>query len=189
MPDNIQALRKFSLPGWARRFIPDPIEGVIEGAVNLVGGGGSAPPRIDTPSGGGGGYAAPGGVQATPAIFGEDMDGSWDWNPFADEDDLPTGGNGLDCNIQVMVPPMKQVRNRAPRGYVIVDYRGQKVAMLKEVARKCGLWKPRAKPLFTASEAKTIRKAARLQKKGDRLAKMLNQTGGCAPLRRTRGKR
>ena len=128
----------------------------------------------------------------TPTVFGTDRDGTWDWNPFSDADDLPSGTNGHPCNLPVLVAPAQKVINKAPRGYVIVEdpmNPGQKVAMLKSVAKACGAWKPRAKPFFTASEAKTVRKAARLQKKGDRLAKMLNASCSGSPLRRSRGKR
>ena len=156
-------------------------------------------PRYDQP---GGNMASTNGRipvrnDIMPAVFGRDQDGTLDWNPFPDSDDLPSYTRANGCQLQVMVAPQQKTINKAPKGYVIVDHpsaigpdgKPAKVAMLKAVARSCGLWKPRPKPLFTASDAKCIRRASRLQKKGDRLAKMLNSSGGNAPLRRTRGKR
>lgn len=90
----------------------------------------------------------------------------------------PTGASNA-----VMSAPGKQVRLKAPRGYVIVEVRpgepfyaeaskvgqvserGFKVAMRKETARKYGLWKPQPKPLLTRSEMRTIRKANTLKRK------------------------
>ena len=156
--------------------------------------------HLDVGGGGAGGPSGDPTMSATrrdlpvqQAVLGQDRDGTYDWNPFPDADDLPAyGGRANGCNLQVMVAPQQKVINKAPRGYVIVEdpqNPGIKVAMLKAVAKSCGLWKPRANPFFTASEAKTIRKAARRQRKGDRLAKMLNSSCGTAPLRRSRGKR
>lgn len=57
---------------------------------------------------------------------------------------------------------------RAPSGYVTVEYQGQKVYMLKVLARKYGLWKPRKKPPISVSEwesAKNWQKAQRRVKK------------------------
>jgi hypothetical protein len=97
------------------------------------------------------------------------------------------GVNSMGCPIYVT--PRQETRLRAPRGYVIVTENGVKKAMLKEAARSCGLWKPNPKPVMTASDAKTLKKAARLQAKVDRVAKMANAVCSKAPLRRTRGKR
>ena len=128
------------------------------------------------------------GARVDQAFFGMDRDGTPDYNPFPDADDLPSAPMGNGCNLQVMVAPMQKVINKAPRGYVIVEHpnTGVKVAMLKAVAKSCGLWKPRAKPVMTAADAKTIRKAARLTGKVDRLAKLANSVTGKAPLRRVR---
>ena len=149
----------------------------------------------DIPLGNGGGSRTwPGGATVDPAFFGTDTDQTWDYNPFADADDMPTALNGNGCNLQVMVAPHQKVINKAPRGYVIVETENAagvpvKVAMLKPVAKSCGLWKPRARPVMTAADAKTIRRAASLQNKVDRLAKMSNSLCSKAPLRRTRSKR
>jgi len=129
-----------------------------------------------------------------PGSLPRDVDGTIDFNPFPDADDLPaqTGGGTVNgCNLQVMVQPQAKTIHKAPRGYVIVQHpqTGQKVAMLKSVARSCGLWKPRQKPIMTAADARTLRRAASLTKKVDRVAKMANSVCGKAPLRRVRGKR
>lgn len=152
------------------------------------------PPRQDrnmgppTPPGG---YVG----SAQNVVFGTDTDQTWDWNPLPDADDMPTAGGSMNgCNLQVMVAPHQQLINKAPKGYVIVETQNAsgatvKVAMLKPVAKSCGLWKPRAKPVMTAADAKTIRRAASLQNKVDRLAKMSNSLCSKAPLRRVRSKR
>jgi len=98
------------------------------------------------------------------------------------------GGTSV-AGCQVSVPVQMRSRAYAPPGYVITypDGRGTApVAMLKEVAIKCRLWKRPSRPMMTASEAKTLRKAARLTKKVDRIAKMSNAVCSQAPLRRVR---
>lgn len=71
------------------------------------------------------------------------------------------------------------------RGYVAVDSNGDGVndtCMLKEVARKCRLWAPRTRPFLTGGQMKTIRKAARLMDKTDRLVTDINKVRGKAKL-------
>lgn len=195
MPDNDpQVLTKWGLPDWvtsaagavADKFVPG-VGRYFEPDDNQ--------PRVDIATGGGAVADQPGlGSLVSNAIFGTDTDRTYDWNPLADADDMPTALNGNGCNLQVMVAPQQKVINKAPRGYVIVETENAagvpvKVAMLKPVAKSCGLWKPRAKPVMTAADAKTIRRAASLQNKVDRLAKMSNSLCSKAPLRRTRSKR
>ena len=87
--------------------------------------------------------------------------------------------------------PGASVRLTAPKGFVIVTIRPNdpyfvaavsqggvaqpdgsvKLAMRKEVARKMGYYKPRAKPLLTASQRRTIRKAETLKRKVAQVAK------------------
>lgn len=83
-----------------------------------------------------------------------------------------------------VVAPTAAQRLTAPAGYVIVTIpyshptaqqaialggaqtpEGVKVAMLKPMARRSGLWKARQKPLLTASDGRIIKKAARLRSK------------------------
>lgn len=70
-------------------------------------------------------------------------------------------------NMPVMMPAIPKVINSAPKGYVIVTnpITGQKVAVLKEVARKLRLWKPAAKPPITAAQMRAIRVADRVRNK------------------------
>lgn len=84
----------------------------------------------------------------------------------------------------LMTAPNQSVRYVAPRGYVVVTLplnhpyandvmatggvkhgNGIKIAIQKEAAKDFKLWKPRAKPLITASQARTIQKAHTLEKK------------------------
>ena len=195
MADNDpQVLTKWGLPDWLTSAAGAVSETFIPGTGQFFEPGDSGP-RVDIPSrNGANGRTFPGGATVDPAFFGTDTDRSWDWNPLPDADDMPTALNGNGCNLQVMVAPHQKVINKAPRGYVIVETENAagvpvKVAMLKPVAQSCKLWKPRAKPIMTASDAKTIRRAASLQNKVDRLAKMSNSLCSKAPLRRTRSKR
>lgn len=140
------------------------------------------------------------GRQVASNLLGTDRDGTTDWNPFPDADDatgragqMLSGAGTPGCST--VLPVIQKTINRAPRGYVVVypddpsGRTGTPVAMLKSVARSCGYWKPTPKPVMTSSDMKTLRKADRLQKKVDRIAKMANSVGGKAPLRRVRGKR
>lgn len=75
-----------------------------------------------------------------------------------------TAGN---CpTIPVTVTPTYGQVAKAPPGYVIVRCRnGQKVAMLKEVARRYGFWKPRRKPPIKVSDWQALMKSERVIKK------------------------
>jgi hypothetical protein len=69
----------------------------------------------------------------------------------------------------------------APPGYVVVECppgSGNKVAMLKEQARKFGYWKPRAKPPMSAAEGRQLRRAARLAAKVEKLVEIRNSVVG-----------
>lgn len=63
--------------------------------------------------------------------------------------------------------------SRAPKGYVTVKdpVTGQKVAVLKEVARAEGLWKPRKKPPISAGDWNKLKTAKRVHKKAEKIAK------------------
>lgn len=102
----------------------------------------------------------------------------------------PTYQNWQGQNLLTMpsaVAPMQDTRLKAPRGYVIVSIKqghptydaakslggvlqsngDVKIAMLKSMARKAG-WKPRQKPLLTASDGRILKKARRLESKLER---------------------
>lgn len=170
-------------------IIPGRFDDFLAEKAGLIGNGNDNP-RFDIPSGGSN-QGRRNNLPIQPAFFGTDLDGTTDWNPFADADDVPQQTMNMNTGVMnVIVAPSVTQRLKAPRGYVIVEYNGQKVAMLKEIARKCGYWKPQAKPIMTAAEGKCLRRAARLTKKVDRIAKMSNAVVGQAPLRRVRpGKR
>lgn len=84
--------------------------------------------------------------------------------------------------MDVITDPMLDTICRAPKGYVIVEYEGQKVAMLKDVARKFGFWKPASKPPISATEYRQAKAAGRVANKVARLASTLD----CKPLKVTR---
>lgn len=62
-------------------------------------------------------------------------------------------------------------RMYVPPGYVVVDMPdGERIGVLREVARSMGLWKPRPKPPITAGDARAIRRANSARKRVKRLA-------------------
>lgn len=67
---------------------------------------------------------------------------------------------------------------KPPRGYVLVDYDGQEMFMLKGCARDLGLWKARRKPPISASDYRTLMRAATTAKKIDRITKMADRVTG-----------
>ncbi len=79
----------------------------------------------------------------------------------------------------------------APRGYVVVTdpATGQKVAMLKSVARACRLWKAPRKPPIKASDWRCLMRAEATVKKLDRVVKAANKVSGKANLTRSRRSR
>jgi hypothetical protein len=98
------------------------------------------------------------------------------YNPAIDNQQRPAqGANMAGCaGIQtVMQPTFKQIA-QAPPGYVIVKCpnTGQKLAMLKPVARALGLWKPRRKPPISAKDWNCLKKADSTIKKLKRVEKM-----------------
>lgn len=85
---------------------------------------------------------------------------------------VPSGGGGdvalyNQLYMPIMMKPTPKVINSAPRGYVIVEHpvTKEKIAVLKEVARKLKLWSPAPKPPITASEYRMLKKAERVEKK------------------------
>lgn len=70
-----------------------------------------------------------------------------------------------------------------PPGYVAVDRDRDgysDTCMLKEVARACGLWKPRPKPVLTASDRKALQRAQRVMGKVDTVVSTTNEIRGKA---------
>ena len=74
-------------------------------------------------------------------------------------------------DLPLVVPVQYRQCAKAPRGYVVVEYNGQKVAMLKGCAMDLGLWKPRPKPWLTAKDRKTLSRAKTVAGKIDRASK------------------
>jgi len=91
------------------------------------------------------------------------------------------GQNGRateDCFALPTTLPLEVETRSVPRdGYVTVQCNGVKMQMLKPVARALGKWKPRRKPLISASEARIHRKAVSVDKKILRVAKDLGVRG------------
>ena len=100
---------------------------------------------------------------------------------------LAAATNGMTvAGCQVTAPVEQRVVHRAPAGYVTVTdpATGERVGMLRAVARACGLWSPRRKPPISASDWRTFLTAERVQKRLDRVVQRSNRVGGKAPLRR-----
>ena len=89
----------------------------------------------------------------------------------------------------VVMAPQYQQRVVCPPGYVSVrdPQTGGKVCMLKEVAKSCGLWRPRPKPLLTASDRRTLSKASSVMRRVDNVVKRTNRLrGGARLVKKTR---
>lgn len=89
------------------------------------------------------------------------------------------GGSGgllndpfLALQMPITMAPQAKVINSAPKGYVLVDHpiSGEKIAVLKPIARRLRLWKPRAKPPISASEYRTLKTADRVRNKVKKMA-------------------
>lgn len=119
-----------------------------------------------------------GDIPNVPDLFdvGQVLQGQ---NPFTDANQQ---NNAMSNNLsrttqqlmgsnQIVMEPGQKVINTAPKGYVIVELpNGQKKAVLKQVARKFGLWKPRSKPPISASDWKKLKRAEQVKKKAKKIA-------------------
>ena len=103
-----------------------------------------------------------------------------------------THGGMSNGGVVVTHAPMVEQRVRCRPGYVAVTdpNTGYKMCMLKEVARSCGLWKARPKPVLTASDRKTLRKAESIMdNKVARVVQMTNNVRGKAKYTRSTGRK
>lgn len=65
-----------------------------------------------------------------------------------------------------------RVYYRAPRGYVIVrDAQGRPYAVLRQIARQFGLWRPAAKPPISATDWKHYKRNQAIEKKLVKIAR------------------
>ena len=88
--------------------------------------------------------------------------------------------------VSVVVQPSVRAVATAPPGYVIVECpkgSGNKVAMLKAVARSMGYWKPRRKPPIKAGDYRALMRSEATIKKLKRVVK------AAGVVQRARGKR
>lgn len=170
----------------ATRFIPGPVddlivEGAIGGINRLTSGGRSRPPRImraqnlTRPNMG----VPPPAIPRIPGLTGGDISVPGIDFPFVDFDaNFSSGQNGLAGNVaelmgsnKIVMEPGQKVIADAPPGYVIVNMPdGSKKAVLKSVARKLGLWKPRRKPPISASDWHKLKVADRVRNKAKKIA-------------------
>lgn len=96
------------------------------------------------------------------------------------------GGCAITMPIQ-----RRSVAHCAP-GMVAVDTNGDgqtDMCMLKEVARACKLWRPRPKPVMTASDRRTLTRATSVMRKVDTVVKQTNMLRGQAKLTKSRPSR
>lgn len=93
-------------------------------------------------------------------------------NPFTAAGSNGSGLAALMGYNQIVMNPGSKLIADAPPGYVIVDMPdgSGKKAVLKSVARRLGLWKPRKKPPITASEWGKLKAAERVKKKAKKIA-------------------
>ena len=100
-------------------------------------------------------------------------------------------GYGSLMGCEVTVPIQQRSRAYVPAGYVVVNNpkTGQKIGMLKKVARSCGLWKPSRKPPIKASDWRCLMKADSVIKKLDRVVGAANNITGKPRFSRARTKR
>lgn len=97
----------------------------------------------------------------------------------------PVGMNNGLPGCQITVQMSTRSVAHCPTGYVAVDTDGDGVTdtcMLKEVAKACKLWRPRPKPLLTASDRKTLSRATRVMGRVDAVVKQTNALRGQARL-------
>lgn len=130
---------------------------------------------------------------AVSGFLGTRIDGAYrQWTSNAKEifanwvkgeyDELPNLPARVDRNqlAQMMpfLPPVIQAPEvtvrKAPKGYAIVNYNGNVVAMKKEIARSMGLYKNRKKAPITALEYNALKTADRVERK----IKTMNKLAG-----------
>lgn len=158
--------------------VGDLVRSIGGGIVDAIPGGSALNGWIDMPSFGGGNnlVAQP---SRPPAYNNEYIPDVIEglWNPAVNQPPQPARQGGCP-DIPVVVQPGQTTRLTAPPGYVIVKCRGQKVAMLKEVARSMGYWKPRRKPPISAKDWRCVQRAAATQKKLKRVVSTANRSLG-----------
>ena len=175
--------------------MPDNPEGNVWGAItaginqlgSILGGGGGPAPAPVYP------WAAqnPGGNGILP----RDPDGTVDWETMVGLPDTDRASNGAVPGCQVTLPAEATTRFKAPRGYVIVypddpsGRTGTPVAMLKSVAKSCGLWRQPTKPPIKASDWRCLKKANSVVTKLDRVVKVANEVTGKPNSTRSRPKK
>lgn len=95
-----------------------------------------------------------------PSVLNDDNPYIPNWmefNPVTTPRAITTPGTCTD--VPFVTTPGQRVVLSAPPGYVIVECRGQKVAMLKPIARSLGLWKPRRKPPISVKDWRCLQRA------------------------------
>jgi len=103
-----------------------------------------------------------------------------------------TNGVAGMAGCRITMPMGQRTVASCPPGYVAVDTNGDgqtDACMLKQVARACGLWRPRPKPVMTASDRKALNKADRVMSKVDTIVKQTNSIRGQARLTKSRPSR
>lgn len=70
---------------------------------------------------------------------------------------------------------------RAPKGYVVIDWNGKKVPMLKWAAIKFGFWKPAKKPPISVKQWQCLKKANQTVNKIKTVNKMAKNVANFRP--------
>lgn len=93
----------------------------------------------------------------------------------------PGGGLQMPWNDPQVAQYLKQfslddsylkIYYRAPRGYVVVhDAAGRPYAVLRQIARQFGIWKPAAKPPISATDWKRYKRNRQIEKKLIKIAR------------------
>lgn len=169
--------RNLSKPGGGKKLLTGAGKSALGGILGIAGGvvaekvinrgSGASVPQPALPQPGqqvpGLAYGAPGAVSTPAAPV-----------PAATGGGQAAGMLGAFQAIQATAldPSYARVYYRAPKGYVMVTWEGQKYIIPRRVAMSYKLWKPAAKPPIKASDYRCLRKAKSTVTKLKRIEKM-----------------
>lgn len=118
--------------------------------------------------------------------------GEWGASAVAGAGNGSAMAAGAYPGCRITLPVQMRQRAYAPPGYVVVrppaadGTQGAPIAMLKSVARACGLWKAGPKPPIKARDWKNLKRAEMVARKLDTVVKTANRVTGKASYRRVR---
>ena len=130
-------------------------------------------PNLMPPQGGGGGFPAP---RPREGVVGRTISrvlpGGMSGREFTQY------GDGVDkMGRPLAVYPEEITQVRGPKGYVVVEWNGERVAVQKGVAMKLGLYSPPPKPPVSGWDMRAINRAHAAKKRVGKLAKRVGFKG------------